>query len=507
MKYIRIHIIPTANDDGSKAAQVTAWQVQECFKSVNELYKQADIAFLFDPQTDFDPIRRSTLLNQDMLEVPNADLNSPSDKCPGDSKPFDAEKDRIGKEYPGKLVIFVGCGDRYLYDRDKKKWEFRSNGNWCSGHSYVRMADSQFWGKYAHEIGHYLDIGWYHESIQGNVGSYLEPYTNISEEQVKTIQRTLEPAGIRYHLTSPRVLYDAVFASSKPGQTRVLGWGQTDFAIRFDKEVALNRHIKHMQAYDIGGNQIRWNGIWEPGNTVQTRAICWAFDDFAGRVNQELGKGKHFTHMQAYDVGNNQIRWDGVWENGNTNQSWVMGWAIQDFAKKFNDEIANGRHIVHMQAYNIGDGQIRWDGIWEPGNTGETRAICWAFHDFVGRFNQELAKGKHLVHMQAYDIGGNQIRWDGVWEDGSRGQTWVIGWAFNDFVSRFNDELAKNRHLVHMQAYDIGYGQIRYDGIWEDGLIKQTRVLGLDISDFTVRLDDQLAKGNHIVHMQAYMRK
>jgi hypothetical protein len=506
MKDIHIHIIPTANDDGSKAALVTAAQVQECFKYVNELYKQADVAFIFDPKTDFDPIRRSTLLNQDMLEVPNANLNSPSDKNPGDSKPCDAEKDRIGKEYSGKLVIFVGCGDRYQYNADKKKWEFLDNGNWCSGDSYVRMGDSQPWGKYAHEIGHYLDIGWYHENVQGNVGSYLEPYTNINEEQVKTIQRTLGPGGKRYHLTSPRVLYDAVWEPSNPGQTRVLGWAQTDFAVRFDKEVALNRHIKHMQAYNIGGNQIRWNGVWEPGNNVQTRAICWAFDDFVGRINQELGKGRHFTHMQAYDIGNNQIRWDGVWENNNKGQSWVMDWAIQDFAKKFNEEIANGRHNIHMQAYDTGLGQIRWDGIWEPGKTGQTRAICWAFDDFVGRINQELGKGRHFTHMQAYDIGNNQIRWDGVWENNNKGQSWVMDWAIQDFAKKFNEEIANGRHNIHMQAYDTGLGQIRWDGIWEPGNPGQTRALGLELGDFTVFLDNKLARNQKIVHMQGYLR-
>ena len=70
MKDIRIHIIPTANDDGSMAVTETAAHVQEVFKYVNELYKQADVCFIFDPESDFDLIRRSTLLNLDMLKQP-----------------------------------------------------------------------------------------------------------------------------------------------------------------------------------------------------------------------------------------------------------------------------------------------------------------------------------------------------------------------------------------------------------------------------------------------------
>ena len=184
MIYIRVHIIPTANDDGSKAAKITADEARDTIKSLNELYKQVDLSFIFDPETDFGPIRQSTLLNQDMLEVPNADTYPP-DKYPGDSSPADNEKDKVGKEYPGKLVIFVGCGDRYSYDDKIKKWIFASNGNWCSGQSYVRMGNSQPWQKYAHEIGHYLTLG----------HTYKEPPPRTEPEATTLIQDYVDKEG------------------------------------------------------------------------------------------------------------------------------------------------------------------------------------------------------------------------------------------------------------------------------------------------------------------------
>ena len=108
----------------------------------------------------------------------------------------------------------------------------------------------------------------------------------------------------RNHLIASRILYDVVWeqpsqSDTNPRQTRVLGWGLTDFAARFDKELALNRCISLMQAYDIGGGQIRWNGVWEPGNTdkTQTRAICWAYKDFADRFKRELDNGMHGSSL------------------------------------------------------------------------------------------------------------------------------------------------------------------------------------------------------------------
>ena len=80
--------------------------------------------------------------------------------------------------------------------------------------------------------------------------------------------------------------------------------------------------------------------------------------------------------------------------------------AINDFAERFNDELAAGRHCVHMQAYDIGGDQIRYDGIWKDGgNRGQTRAIAWAFSDLCGgaRLKRQAVEA---CPYAGYDIGG-----------------------------------------------------------------------------------------------------
>jgi hypothetical protein len=211
------------------------------------------------------------------------------------------------------------------------------------------------------------------------------------------------------------------------------------------------------------------------------------------------------VHRQAYDIGGNQIRYDGIWEDGgNRGQTRAIVWAIDDFAKRFNDELSAGRRCVHMQAYDIGGGQIRYDGVWEasPG-VHQTRAIAWAISDFANRFNDELTAGRHCVHIQAYDIGGNQIRYDGIWENGgNRGQTRAIAWASNDFVGRSETEAAIGKRLVLMQAYDIGGGQIRYDGVWEIAPGNQKRCFGLTLAAFAERFDELTSWGGAPYHLE-----
>lgn len=109
--------------------------------------------------------------------------------------------------------------------------------------------------------------------------------------------------------------------------------------------------------------------------------------------------------------------------------------------------------------------------------------------------------------MQAYDISGGQIRYDGIWESGGdRGQTRALGWAFTDFVWRWDQEATQGKRLVHMQAYDIGGGQIRYDGIWEPAAAPQQRVLGLPLWPFADAFDELTSSGMHIEYMSACLR-
>jgi hypothetical protein len=162
--------------------------------------------------------------------------------------------------------------------------------------------------------------------------------------------------------------------------------------------------------------------------------------------------------MQACDVGSGQIRYDGVWEPSANQQEFAFAYAQHDFAAKFDQEIAAGFHVTHMQAYDIGGGQIRYDGTWDVGSSGQTRAIGWAFNDFVARWDKEQQLGRRLVMRQAYDIGGGQIRYDGVWEPGTNGQQRSIGFALQPFANKFNEHTSSGgMHMVMMQAYPRVY--------------------------------------------------
>src|SRR5262245_10653845 len=61
---VRVHVILTANDDGSQAAFATLAQIDSAIKIARPILSAAGIELTFDPESDISRMK-STLLNHD----------------------------------------------------------------------------------------------------------------------------------------------------------------------------------------------------------------------------------------------------------------------------------------------------------------------------------------------------------------------------------------------------------------------------------------------------------
>jgi hypothetical protein len=119
------------------------------------------VRFLFDPATDVDEVRYSTLLNHDETVPADADLGAPKDTKPKtDTGPNNAERNRIADLYPDRLVIFINSGNQLVYDDALQRWALRPRDNyWSNGTDrYVTMIDMPTGDVLAHEIGNNLHL-------------------------------------------------------------------------------------------------------------------------------------------------------------------------------------------------------------------------------------------------------------------------------------------------------------------------------------------------------------
>jgi Bacterial tandem repeat domain 1 len=325
---------------------------------------------------------------------------------------------------------------------------------------------------------------------------------SITPDQITSV-RTALYEGNRRHLIESRLCVDAIYEADDHHQTFVLGWSRSDLAVRFDREQSFGRYLVQMWAYEVSPGEIRFDAVWEPGPRFQSRAFTWALEHLAPRMQDEINAGRHVAHMQAF--GGSEPRWAVVWELGSSGQTVLNEWAIDDLTPRIQKELASGNHVAHLQGYAIGNGEVRWDAIFEPGDHDQTVVNALSLSDFTAVVKAQLGSGKHVAHMRAYDVGNGEVRWDAIFEPLDRDQSLVISWAPGHFLARYDSELAAGRHLVHLQAFDVGGGQTRWDGIFEPGRKDQSRSFSLQRADFEPRLTQQLAAGRHIVHLQSYV--
>ena len=59
---VRMQAIQVSDDDGKRTADITTQQVEQWVNKANEIFANASVRFIYDPNADFAPLK-STLLN------------------------------------------------------------------------------------------------------------------------------------------------------------------------------------------------------------------------------------------------------------------------------------------------------------------------------------------------------------------------------------------------------------------------------------------------------------
>ena len=287
------------------------------------------------------------------------------------------------------------------------------------------------------------------------------------------------------------------------------GWGEQGFFKIAYGEGGIDTEFPFWTARGVKlpslSNSVRYDGIWIPANDDRPIVWGWTFEDFQKKNGECYSQGYRLMYQQRYDIGDGQIRYDGIWALGNDGRPIIWGWTFEDFQKKNGEFYSKGYRLMHQQRYDIGGGQIRYDGIWVPGNDGRPIVWGWTFEDLQKKNGECYGKGYRLMHQQRYDIGGGQIRYDGIWVPGNDGRPIVWGWTFEDFQKKNGEFYSKGYRLMHQQRYDIGGGQIRYDGIWVPGNDGRPIVWGWTFEDFQKKNGECYSKGYRLICQQQYV--
>lgn len=174
---IRVQIVATADDAGTNAANISAATVASRLTTINQIFAPATIEFVFDETNDFLKIN-STLLNRDftLLELPNVGGEKWDHEPLRDEASHSQARDRLGKQFPGEMVIIFRQRKKIAKEKDENNdetgfWIVASKGGGSAGPSgsYVNMSTSSSAKDLAHEMGHYLQLPHTHVGGGGTI--------------------------------------------------------------------------------------------------------------------------------------------------------------------------------------------------------------------------------------------------------------------------------------------------------------------------------------------------
>lgn len=156
---IRLHVIRTADSDGTNRSPTTLQDITDAVPVVNQIYAGTGIRFLFDPATDFETID-STLLNQTFtLLDPNLE-NYPNedDPPPTSNVAHNMVRRQFADAHRDKLTVFLHGASILVYEEGQWKLVLRGGGKSGDDARYVSMFGALDKKNFAHELGHYLHL-------------------------------------------------------------------------------------------------------------------------------------------------------------------------------------------------------------------------------------------------------------------------------------------------------------------------------------------------------------
>ncbi len=413
---IEVQVILCANDDGSGGAAGAYAMTPDYFTKIiaaaNVIYADAGIRLVYNQATDFEK-RNSSLLNLDFTIPSNVNYWSPASVPPISdaqmatlNKSHNDERQRVGNEYRGKLVLMLCDGDMLVYDSLASRWKIidRTYAFSWADMSYVALptgeGDVQSWANLlAHETGHYFHQ--WHPQVEATLSDAQANDASLTDYGKAKILKDKIASWIKYYVVQE-------------------GYSKDDGLQVLDADLA--------QVNDTPPDPGHWVFAYANGDecgNVSTVTVQVQFDDGTRTYTIQPDRAdvmsyfKHCVNIPMHFT------------------------ADQIAGIRKSIEQQNRRNLVNPAMRltaldtHVVDDQVYYNAVWQPGTSNDAGIFGWAYDDFVTKFNDMRSNGWGLVLLNSYVLDG-QVLYNAVWHPVTK-DYWVLGYTFTDFSTEYDD--------------------------------------------------------------------
>jgi hypothetical protein len=252
----------------------------------------------------------------------------------------------------------------------------------------------------------------------------------------------------------------------------------------------------------------------------------WKYYDYLNKYNELFPLGWRLYILQAYVLGDGEVRWNAVWRPaGNTDEKPLFGATLAQVVSEFNTLYGQGWRPYILQSYVLANGEVLYNAVWRRGDyyigdgTGKVGGVIevqpafgvtWS--QFVSDFNalyqaasNEKGPGWRLYILQTYVTASGELLYNAFWRPGDVNEADNQQATYAQFESEYDALYPQGWRLYIFQSYVVPGGQVLHNMVWRPGTHDETAVYGRTYSEYLKKYNELWPNGWRLYVLNTYV--
>jgi len=263
-----------------------------------------------------------------------------------------------------------------------------------------------------------------------------------------------------------------------------------------------------LQCYDDGDcdgvSTPLFAGVWRAGETDQLIRRGYTFDQFNREWTRLSEAGYRLKDIDTWRDVDGTRRWDGIFTKGTGRHALWRGYNQADFNAKWQEMSNDGLRLIDLETYTAANGERLWAGVFEEGSGAYAMYRNFDFQGFHDKWDELNGQGLRLIDIETYlDDNGDRL-WAGVWRAGTDSYALYRGQTTADFNTRWTAQSSQGRRLVDLEVYRLSNGELRWAGVWREGTEAAALWRNFDFCGWQEKHQDAQANGLELLDLERY---
>jgi hypothetical protein len=255
-------------------------------------------------------------------------------------------------------------------------------------------------------------------------------------------------------------------------ELQVYGWSYANYRTEYNKLFPEGWRLYSLQSYVLSNGDVRYNAVWRPGgNTGEIQVYGYTYADYRAEYDKIFPEGWRLYILQTYVLPNGDVLYNAVFRPGNLGEEQLYGVTYATFRSTYNTLYAEGWRLYILQSYVLPNGDVLYNAVWRPGDSGEIQVYGWTLSAFQTEYNKLFPEGWRLYILDPYVISDGTVRYNAVWRPATHAEAQVYDWTFSSFQTEYNTLFKEGWRLYILNAYVLPGNEVRYDAVWQEGTV------------------------------------